>query len=154
VKGKPGAYHCKPCRDLDADATFSPHVRAGKRALVGDHTAMLAVDTDCSLNIEVSCRAEQKVGERIFDYLVIRKTDCAALFVEIHPAASNGNVAELIEKKAGTKAILGRMKAPVRDGTWFWLVPSSGTVCFKASDATGKRLALNGIMQPRRKLTV
>ncbi|RMG12899.1 MAG: hypothetical protein D6731_13015 [Planctomycetota bacterium] len=106
---------------------------------------------DCSIHLETACAAHQNEGEQIYDYLLVLAADCDAHYVEVHPASSTGTVQEMIHKKKGTAAILGRMGVRP-DGTWHWIVPSKGKVCFKASDAYGKRLAAAGIRQPRRAL--
>lgn len=143
-------FECPECRKLGA-STLAAQLCPGKQALEGRHRSLVEVAIDCSLNLETAMTGRPE-GEKIFDYLTIPKGRCGAAFVEVHPASSDGMVDELLEKKIGTRRALARAKSPVTDGTWHWLVPGQGKVCFKASDAHGLRLALGGIQQPRRKL--
>ncbi|MCC6750662.1 MAG: hypothetical protein IT371_23595 [Deltaproteobacteria bacterium] len=133
-------------------ASLAAHLRRGKGAIDGVHRTLIEPKLDGSVNLEVAWAGGQREGERLFDYLAVVADGCALKLIEVHPASSTGAVQEVIEKKQGTEAIAARSKVSLEGGSWHWLVPGKGSVTFTANDGHGKRLALAGIVQPRRRL--
>lgn len=142
---------CALCDELRTNGATAAHVHDGKRAMRKPDAAAVTIAVACSVDVEEAFRPLQERNEKVFDYLIVDSA-CEPRFVEVHPASSQGHVDDLIEKKRGTQAMCARASLKVPSPSWHWIVGGTGTVSVHAKTAHGKRLAIEGIAQPRRAL--
>jgi hypothetical protein len=147
------ARKCAPCIALEAHPIAGPAVKRGRQSVKTADRGHIDGNADCGLEFDAAFAPAYNHQHR-FDYLFVRKPDCAAVAVEVHPASSTGNVAELINKRRGTIAILEKERLAIRVKVWHWAVPGSGTICFTSADKYGLSLIPHGIRQPRRRVSV
>lgn len=144
-----GQWQCAACEELQGHAIAGVALRKGKQAMAASHKGLLDGEVECGLDFDSAFKPGYPQSSRV-DYLFIRKDDCSAVAVEVHPASSTGNVQEIIRKKEETEQILQREKLGMKIKNWHWVVSGQSTVAISAIDRYGLMLAKKGIRPPRR----
>lgn len=137
------------CRHF-AGGALATCARGGLDALEQPHRARIDVPAQCSVHLD-QCRQPREPEADRWDYVITLEED-TGIGVEPHPAYAD-QLDEVIRKKRWAEALLKREAPTLKVAKWVWLTGADAAPGFTPTGAAQRRLAQEGIVGPRRRLS-